>query len=349
MRYLNPDFSSATAAAIVGALGAIGLTAHLQSDTSARALDAIDGSLQSVYEASFDKANPLEGLAVSTMGALRWAVFGQGTQDVVVGRDTWLFTAEEFVADPQFDTRFDAAVAQIADVQSDLSARGIKLLVVALPDKADIYQDKLTVARPERPAMRHAHLVAGLRAHGIPTLDAAHPLRSHRATGDTYLRHDTHWSPLGAQVVAQDAAQIIERWSLDLPAADVTTTPTGTAPHEGDLLAFVDTGALRPWLGPETDSIATYETVITSSGSLFEAAPVEVALVGTSFSAKQDWHFTDFLQQALQAEVINYAEEGQGPFAPMQAMLADPAFTDTPPKLVIWEIPSRYTTSEPRS
>jgi alginate O-acetyltransferase complex protein AlgJ len=71
-----------------------------------------------------------------------------------------------------------------------------------------------------------------------------------------------------------------------------------------------------------------------------------VALVGTSFSAKSDWNFLGFLQNALAAEVLNFSAEGQGPFAPMQTFLASDTFKNTPPKLVIWEIPVRYTSMD---
>ena len=46
-------------------------------------------------------------------------------------------------------------------------------------------------------------------------------------------------------------------------------------------------------VGPEQRAIERYETVVEPSGGLFGAATIDVALVGTSFSAKPDWHFED--------------------------------------------------------
>ena len=69
--------------------------------------------------------------------------------------------------------------------------------------------------------------------------------------------------------------------------------------------------------------------------------PASIALVGTSYSANPRWSFEAALKLALQEDVINHAEEGQGPVAPMHAFLerVDPV---APPPVVIWEFPVRY-------
>jgi len=41
---------------------------------------------------------------------------------------------------------------------------------------------------------------------------------------------------------------------------------------------------------------------------------------------------------------MNVAEEGRGPFRPMQNYLDGDTISDVPPKIVIWEIPERYVT-----
>jgi alginate O-acetyltransferase complex protein AlgJ len=76
--------------------------------------------------------------------------------------------------------------------------------------------------------------------------------------------------------------------------------------------------------------------------ALFGDEKIPVALVGTSYSANPLWNFAGFLEEALQTDVINAAEEGQGPFETMKTYLASAAFRDNPPELVVWEIPERY-------
>ena len=67
-----------------------------------------------------------------------------------------------------------------------------------------------------------------------------------------------------------------------------------------------------------------------------------MALVGTSYSAAGEWDFDGALKAALGADVLKVAEEGHGPFVPMQRYIDSPAVDDPRPHVVIWEIPERY-------
>ena len=69
---------------------------------------------------------------------------------------------------------------------------------------------------------------------------------------------------------------------------------------------------------------------------------VPVMLVGTSYSANENWSFADFLRQSLQADVVNVAKEGLGPGVPMMDLLAGSALDETTPTVVVWEFPIRY-------
>ena len=64
-----------------------------------------------------------------------------------------------------------------------------------------------------------------------------------------------------------------------------------------------------------------------------------VALIGTSFSRNSS--FAGFLQRALGAPVGNFARDGGEFSGAAKAYFASPAFAQTPPKLVLWEIPER--------
>ncbi|WP_411558839.1 alginate O-acetyltransferase AlgX-related protein, partial [Pseudomonas syringae] len=64
-----------------------------------------------------------------------------------------------------------------------------------------------------------------------------------------------------------------------------------------------------------------------------------VALIGTSFSRNSG--FVGFLQRELGAPIGNFAKDG-GEFSGAANVYFDnPAFRQTPPKLLIWEIPER--------
>ncbi|KPZ11167.1 Cell morphology protein [Pseudomonas syringae pv. spinaceae] len=62
-------------------------------------------------------------------------------------------------------------------------------------------------------------------------------------------------------------------------------------------------------------------------------------MIGTSFSRNSG--FVGFLQRELGAPIGNFAKDG-GEFSGAANVYFDnPAFRQTPPKLLIWEIPER--------
>lgn len=66
-----------------------------------------------------------------------------------------------------------------------------------------------------------------------------------------------------------------------------------------------------------------------------------MAIVGSSYSANATWSFEAQLKAAA-LDVINFAEEGKGPFKPMETFLAEKLSQQPGLKYVVWEIPLRY-------
>ncbi|MEP4198341.1 MAG: hypothetical protein ABJL99_22190 [Aliishimia sp.] len=327
-------------------LAAIGLSAHLLMDKPIGEQSMIDGSLQSLYEAGFTHANPLNDTAISAMAAMKYAAFGQAHKGAIVGKDGWLFTSEEFEVDPNFYENMSNSATEIARVRALMKRKGVKLIPVIIPDKADVHADKLKTNRPVEAEMRHGHLLSLLASRNVPVLDAKNVLSSNSAWGQGFLKDDTHWSPEGSRAVAEMVASHLAQFDIGLTQTSVTTVQGSPVNFNGDLLQFVPTGVLRETFGPAQNKISTYTTTVNTGSGLFGGTNIDVALVGTSFSAKAEWNFLGFLQDALGADALNFATEGQGPFAPMHDFIASDTFQNTPPKLVVWEIPTRYTSLE---
>jgi alginate O-acetyltransferase complex protein AlgJ len=165
-----------------------------------------------------------------------------------------------------------------------------------------------------------------------------------------YLRTDTHWTPQGARTAADVLAQaivplLVKHGSTRLP---FSAHDAGERVVEGDLLKFIPLG---PWqrLGPAPDRVTQTVTTLegdSAASDLFADLDIPVALTGTSYSIAAVSDFEGALKVALQADVLNVAAEGQGPFAPMEAYLASTAIDEARPAVVVWEIPERYLESE---
>ena len=327
-------------------LASVGLSTHVQVNMPTGFQSAIDGSLQSIYEADFDKMNPLNIHAIAIMGALKYAVFGQAQSGAIVGKDGWLFTSEEFEVGPNFRQNLTDAADEIVRVKALLKNHDTTLITVLVPDKSDVYAEQLSFVRPVEVETRRQYLLSLLAARGVVPIDATITLRALKNDGHGFLKDDTHWSPHGSKAVAKLVAAHNAYLDAFLTSASVTTVQGRSNQFDGDLLQFVQTGFFRKYIGPTQQHIDTFTTTVHTEGGLFDEASVDVALVGTSFSAKSDWNFLGFLQDALGADVLNFAAEGQGPFAPMHVFLGSSTFRNETQKLVIWEIPVRYTSKE---
>ncbi|MBP7263729.1 MAG: hypothetical protein KBB32_06105 [Spirochaetia bacterium] len=297
------------------------------------------------FQDSFDKALPFRGGAAELWARARWALFGQGYRGVVVGTDGWLFTAEEFQDDPGLSVADPVAAA--AAYQRRLSEAGMTLVIALVPSKSRVYAGNLPSGAPW-PRRYEAALEAFGRA-GVPAVDLRPAMDPTAAGGDTFLRTDTHWSPLGAHRAAESVRAYLGSAGLaPEPEASFSVARGSDAPYPGDLLAYLpERGAFFRAL-PEPDTLP--ESIWTEGGpaafdlasALFGAQVLPVALVGTSYTASARWGFEAFLQAELGVGTLNLAAEGSGPFTPMDQALGGGALEANGVRLVLWEVPERY-------
>ena len=306
----------------------------------------VQGEQAARYEEAFNEALPFRDAAVATWGVLEYALFREGREGVVVGREGWLFTDEEFTFYDDAAAETARKLAYIGEVRGALAERNVALIVALVPDKARVYSEFVGRKLPSYTQGRYESFRRGLLEQNIVTPDLLSALTAAKAQGPTYLRTDTHWTPAGAEVAAETLAEALR--TADVPGlfgSTYTTEITGTEPYRGDLFNFLPLGALKGRLGPGGERLEGRQTTATgdsAGGKLFGAQTIPVTLVGTSYSADERWNFTGALQTALGADVLNLATEGHGPLPPMREYLASPELRDAPPSVVVWEIPERY-------
>lgn len=302
----------------------------------------LDGSLTRSFETHYDKVFPVKTFGTNLWGAIQYLLFGEGRAGVVVGRDGWLYTSEEFSVAPDADTLLRTHLDLIADVQRRLEAQGTQLTVALLPAKARLYPEYLP--EEQKPAALHRDLYERARheleRRGIAAPDLLTPMSRCKAQEPVFLRTDTHWTPDGAVCTAQALAA-----AGTVPVENGASFLTEIAeerPHQGDLMQFLPLAPYFSALLPQPDTLVV-RTTQAQSGDLFGDAPApRVALIGTSYSADARWNFDGALRQTLEQDVLNLAQVGQGPFEPMLAYLDQPSPEGVKPAHVIWEIPERY-------
>ena len=302
----------------------------------------LSGEAATQIDTYYKKIMPHRVPSIDVMGAARYAIFKEGRPGVVVGNDGWLFSKEEFAAPLERTADLAEAEAGLTQIRDELANKGIKLVVVPLPAKADVYREHLSdTAIPDDLVALYGDFTALLDKEGIAWVDTRQPLLDAKGEGQLFLATDTHWTPLGASVAA---AAVGEALGQKQDGA-YTVSTKAPAPREGDLSKFIVTGGLAPLVGLGPETVTPFQAVSSDAGGasdIFGPSSIPYVLTGTSYSANELWSFTDSLKAALGADVLNVAEEGKGPIAPMRALLQSDTLNETPPETVIWEFPIRY-------
>lgn len=304
-----------------------------------------DGSMAAAYQADFEDNIALRPWALETWTWLSYSLFQEGQPGVLIGDAGWLFTSEEFHYHPNEAETIAQRLAYVAEVQTLLAEQGIALAIVLVPAKARIYYRRLgRYHYPSYAQVRYAQLLEAIQALGIIAPDIAEAMQQGKEAQPMFLQTDSHWTPQGAQVAAAALASSLTQAELRLPQERFVREYQASRRYSGDLLRFVPLGRWQKASSLRRDTIPVYQTRRTEARNvgLFDEVTIPVSLVGTSYSADDAWHFAGALQESLQSDVLNMALPARGPFEPMRAYLASDTFSQSPPQLVVWEIPERY-------
>ena len=282
-----------------------------------------------------------------------WLLLGDTGPRVRTGCPGWLFLAEELQVNRHAQANAQTKRAAVLAIRQALAQRGIGLLVAVVPDKSRIAASALCgLTRPAELNARAAQWVSELNQDGVAAIDLAPVLAPLGASA--YLHTDTHWNETGANAAAQAiAARITAAGVQATPQQAYSAQPGKLAQRPGDLvhLAGLDWLPLRWQPTPEsvaatvfTEAAATGQGATAKGGDdlddlLGDSQLPNVALIGTSFSRNSN--FVGFLQMALGAKIGSFAKDGGKFSGSARDYFANPAFTQTPPKLVVWEIPER--------
>lgn len=147
-------------------------------------------------------------------GWMLWAS-GDGNEDVVRGREDWLFYADSLVASegPNWLPRRPAR--SVVRLSNALENTGRPRLVVVAPNKASIYPDYLPPAAQRQQELNTGRLarIRKLARQGAPEtfvdiFDGMRESARSAVGGPLYNPSDTHWNVRGAAVAA---AEIVHR------------------------------------------------------------------------------------------------------------------------------------------
>ena len=321
-------------------------------DVEFNATNLIKGAITSKWEKQFDNDFLLKQTAIDVWAGLRYGLFSVGNKGVIVGKNGWLYTTEEFDLPPDAHAQMQTKVEQVRMVHDFLKARNITLVVAVIPAKSRIYPQHLGAFT--RPVLWDAlvnQFVTDVQKQGVHIAPLTAYFEKAVAAPDApmyFMQTDTHWSPIGATL----AAKAIRHSADGLLTLDtdqfVSQTESQDDAYAGDLSKFVPLGLYRyvrpdvAYHEPLTRVTRQKQGSVSDASDLFGDASIPVTLVGTSYSFMPEWDFDGALREQLGVDVLNLAMEGKGPIEPMAAFLKNTDWSGELPKIVIWEIPERF-------
>jgi hypothetical protein len=305
----------------------------------------IDGKLIRKFENYYDKKIFIHEPSVKIWASLRFIVFDEGTSGVIIGNSGWLFTNQEYIIPNNLQKGIQKQVEDIVIARDKLRRQGKQLIVLPIPMKADIYSEQTNIHIDQRAYGLYDTFIKCLQMYDIETVSLRDAfIRGHKHMS-LFLVNDTHWTPAGARLAAQELALQYPQLIGDTV---YNTTQIDEKSHRGDLVNYLQfPSSLAPHMFAEI-KVPIYETTPQSEQSLindeilFGKQKSNLALIGTSYSKTETWNFAGFLRDSLQNDMENFSLEAYGPFQSMDAFLSNKELLeDLSIHTVIWEFPLR--------
>lgn len=301
--------------------------------------------------------------------------FGRvGNQRAVVGRGGWLYytpgvlhVAGPGFLNPEIQRERELALRDaeaaplhadprpaILDFNAALARRGIRLVLMPVPDKAAVEAHSLHAQGrpsqlPENPDFDR--FVAELRAEGVDIFDAR-PLLPGPEQAPAFLVQDTHWTPAWMEQVARAlAAHVSALGELGAAAAPAQQAVEQSVERVGDLVDMLQLPEDQALFLPQTVSI---HPVRDAQGNAWEPEPdAQVLLLGDSFTnvfslEGMGWGAAaglgPQLALALQRPLDVIAQNDSGAFVTRRALARELASGNdrlAGKRVVIWEFAAR--------
>ncbi len=276
---------------------------------------------------------------------------------IAPGDDTWLFRSE---VDLSNDFGIPPAMrGEFKRLMDAFHAKGTEVVIAVQPTRGIMHRDKVRADSAygfdfSKARRNLAAFLEQLRAGGAVVPDIL-PLVDQPPQQDYFFRRDHHWTPHGAQVTAKLVADSIQRQAFytGLTKKTYRTEPGVMVPKDGTM-----SRALKKICGNNYgfQYARGFQTVPAGDdlGALFdEESTQEVVLVGTSNSASRDddtknYNFDGYLKEYLSVDILNVALPGAGQEGALLNYLQSADYSpDTPPKMIIWELPASFHLEDP--
>lgn len=264
----------------------------------------------------------------------------------VTGQDAWLFKKRQDLT--HNFTLYPKNIDVFKSIQERLSEQNIDLVLVFLPTRGHFAEEKVVDGQYEnydfnKSIDNYKKMLVDIRQQGFYVPDLSQ-FKTHSGSETLTFFRDHHWNPQGSKIIAKLTADYIKKQPFynSLEKTTFKTSIKGIYTKEGTYNRLVRTTCGNQIQSQKVPLYVT-ESAESDADDLFsdntkESSP-EVVLIGTSNSDKY-YNFSGFLQEYLSTQVLNVSIIGGGLEQSFYEYLKSDHYQTTPPKLIIWEIPS---------
>ncbi len=234
----------------------------------------------------------------------------------------------------------------IVNLNAQLRQRDIHLLFVPVPNKLELYPEKLISNSPENHLveLRTMWLIANLREAGVDVanLYPAFFEAKHDSEEPLFVPTDTHWSGPAIRLASDVIAEHLRPWREHTDQDPRYTIQSRTIEYRGGI-AYK--GGIPEALQDQYPPVqTTLQYVVNEEGRPFEAAPTApIVIVGDSFVGK--WGpgagIVAHLAKELERPISQVYAAGGGPTVPSQLARKGSSFLQEC-DVVVWLMSSNY-------
>ena len=349
--------------ALLGSVGVIQWAVEVGRGERPQALDLFrhppTAERLRAYEQALEDASWVAHRLRPWMLYAQFQLFHSAGEKALLGRQGWWYyrPGVQFLtqrADPgRHPDDVTQAVEAIVAFRDQLAARGLRLLVLPVPNKESVYPDRLTRRSGPwelPPGAETRRLMEALRASDVELLDLFTLFARARSeatvgTPALYLTQDTHWSPAGVALAARAVAQHVLRSGWVEAGSAVYELRPAPVQRVGDLLRMLQVPAIERTIAPEM--IPCEQVLHGDPGEVYRDEPLaRVLVLGDSFLRIYQTDepggagFVAHLARELRQPLTSLVSDGGASTLVRQDLFRRPALLRNK-QLVIWEFAER--------
>ncbi len=257
---------------------------------------------------------------------------------LIDGLNNWVFRSKSDFIENFSENDSYSGLTRLSKV---LESHGTRLVTVYYPTKGLIAAQNVPSSLFNYDKAKHSYLskLLTLRQTGVLVPDFESLLTAESTRDELYFKRDIHWTPSGSKLLATHTANVLNHLpTLDFSQSnDVIITKLGSFPSTNSMSRAIKKLCHQQYI---TEYVQGYS--YQERSSVNPDKQPQVVLLGSSLTNVPELNFTGFLKHELKIPIKSYTSSEDGLTGAWLKYIATNQFMNTPPKVVVWEIPPYY-------